>query len=106
VAAFVVDVTDCLNEWFRKGRGMCHVKTRFHTSLMIQILPSPQDCCRPCCQDSVIVVTVGGNKEVYSGNGDPNGQIAPVDTTQEAVYYNLDTPGETWWWQVSTQTWI
>lgn len=45
-------------------------------------------------------------RQVYSGNGDPNGVLVPDDPTLACVYNNLDVPGEQWWWVVDTQTWI
>lgn len=72
---------------------------------MTQFIPSPVDCCRPCCRDSVVVVNVASGQEIYEGHGNPNGQIAPDNTAKPAEYHNLDTPGETWWWIVADQAW-
>lgn len=48
----------------------------------------------------------GGGQEVYDGNGDPNGAVTPIINSNPAVYYNLDVPGEIWYWSTAAQAWF
>ena len=42
---------------------------------------------------------IGCGKQVYNGHGNPNTLgIVPEAGVTAALYYNLNTPGETWWW--------
>lgn len=75
---------------------------------MASTLPSVSDCCSLCEGLSVTVDTSAGLsiRQVYSGNGDPNGVLIPDDPTLACVYNNLDVPSEQWWWIIDTQTWV
>ena len=73
---------------------------------MASTLPNPSDCCTMCEGLSVTVADYG-SKQIYSGNGDPNtAALVPDTPTIEALYYNMDVPGEMWWWNITDQVWI
>lgn len=72
---------------------------------MASSLPSTSDCCSACSGVSVSVSTMSV-RQVYSGSGDPNGVVIPDDQTIDNLYYNLDTPGEIWFWNPAELNWI
>lgn len=73
---------------------------------MVQITPSAMDCCRPCCRDQVtVVISGGGERQVYNGHGSPIGVFAPANTAIANIYYDLDDPGVTYDWDTVNQVW-
>lgn len=72
---------------------------------MSSALPSVSDCCSACSGVSVSVST-GSVLQVYTGSGDPNGVVTPDNQTIANVYYNVDTPGEIWYWNISALNWF
>lgn len=75
---------------------------------MASTLPSVSDCCS-LCEGLTVTVDASGVpvRQVFSGNGNPNtiGQ-QPDDPGIENLYYNLDVPGELWWWDIANQNWF
>jgi hypothetical protein len=76
-------------------------------------LPSPISCCRPCCRDTVVVITSGtgstGVNPTQSGEEDPvTAGITPDNTAYWAVYKQVDGDGKvvgSWDWNPDTQAW-
>lgn len=78
-----------------------------------------EGACLNCLTDHQLLVTLnqlycngggggggGGDRQVYFGNGDPNGVITPDNTAIANLYYNEDVPGEMWNWSVAQQAWF
>lgn len=73
---------------------------------MASALPSVSDCCSACSGLSVTIST-SQVLQVYTGSGDPNtGNVVPDDTTIANVYYNVDVPGEIWYWDITGGNWF
>lgn len=68
----------------------------------------PADACTTTTTTlyALIAQTTSGIREIYQGNGDPNGVTFPDVPSLPALYYNLDVPGELWVWVVAAQSWI
>ena len=72
---------------------------------MASALPVVSDCCS-ACSGTDVTITTASVLQVYTGSGNPNGVTSPDDGTIANVYYNVDVPGEIWYWSIAGQAWF